>query len=91
MWRWLAYALLTTSAGCTLGDGTLRDYPQWRGWNSDGGASAFVAPQVWPEALTRRWRVEAGEGYAPPLVIGSRVYAFTRRTGPALTRPPRDR
>ena len=78
VWRWLAYALLTTSAGCTLGDRTLRDYPQWRGWNSDGGASAFVAPRVWPEALTRRWRVEVGEGYATPLVIGSRVYAFTR-------------
>jgi len=34
---------------------------------------------VWPEKLTRRWKVEVGEGYATPIVIGRRVYAFTRR------------
>jgi outer membrane protein assembly factor BamB len=54
------------------------DYRQWRGWQSDGGASAFVDPGVWPETLTRRWRVDVGEGYATPLIIGSRVYAFSR-------------
>jgi outer membrane protein assembly factor BamB len=81
VWRWLTCALLATSTGCTLGDRTLRDYPQWRGWNSDGGASAFVAPKVWPEALSRRWRVDVGEGYATPLVVGSRLYAFTRLNG----------
>jgi outer membrane protein assembly factor BamB len=58
-----------------------QDYPQWRGQNRDGAASAFVEPKLWPEHLTRRWKVEVGEGYATPIVIGKTVYAFTRRDG----------
>jgi outer membrane protein assembly factor BamB len=58
-----------------------QDYPQWRGRNRDGEASGFIAPKEWPEKLTRRWRVEVGEGYATPIVVGRRVYAFTRREG----------
>ena len=42
---------------------------------------AFVEPKSWPEALTRRWKVDVGEGYATPLVIGDTVYVFTRRAG----------
>ena len=57
------------------------DYPQWRGRLRDGTASGFVVPAKWPAALTRRWKVEVGEGYATPLVIGGRVYVFTRRDG----------
>lgn len=55
------------------------DYPQWRGVNRDGAASAFPAPLAWPDALTRRWKVEVGAGYATPIVVGDRVYVFTRR------------
>jgi outer membrane protein assembly factor BamB len=80
-WRWLACAILTASSGCTAAQRAPRDYPQWRGWHSDGSASAFVEPKAWPEALTRRWKVDVGEGYATPLVIGSHVYAFTRVDG----------
>lgn len=58
-----------------------QDYPQWRGLNRDGAASAFAEPASWPDALTRRWKVEIGEGYATPLVVGDRVYTFTRRNG----------
>ena len=58
-----------------------QDYPQWRGVNRDGAASAFAVPASWPDALTRRWKVEVGEGYATPLVVGDRVYVFTRRGG----------
>jgi outer membrane protein assembly factor BamB len=58
-----------------------QDYPQWRGPDRSGEASGFAAPQSWPEQLTRRWKVEVGEGYATPLVIGNRVYVFTRRGG----------
>ena len=54
------------------------DYRQWRGQRRDGSASAFVEPPKWPETLTRRWRVDVGEGYATPLVVGGTVYAFTR-------------
>ena len=58
-----------------------QDYPQWRGRIGDGSASAFVAPSTWPDSLTRRWRIEVGEGYATPLVIGDTVYVFARRDG----------
>jgi outer membrane protein assembly factor BamB len=57
------------------------DYPQWRGAQRDGSASSFVVPTKWPAALTRRWKVEVGEGYATPLVVGDVVYVFTRRDG----------
>jgi outer membrane protein assembly factor BamB len=57
------------------------DYPQWRGQHLDGAASGFAEPKSWPEALTRRWKVEVGEGYATPLLIGETVYTFTRRDG----------
>jgi outer membrane protein assembly factor BamB len=55
-----------------------RDYVQWRGEQRDGSASGFVEPAQWPAALTRRWKVDVGEGYATPLVVGGLVYVFTR-------------
>jgi outer membrane protein assembly factor BamB len=57
------------------------DYPQWRGKNGDGSASAFVAPSTWPDSLARRWRIEVGEGYATPLVVADAVYVFARQGG----------
>src|SRR5262245_65898393 len=66
-------------ATIALAQGSPQDYPQWRGRNRDGSASGFVAPKTWPEKLTRRWKVEVGEGYATPIVVGKTVYAFTRR------------
>jgi outer membrane protein assembly factor BamB len=57
------------------------DYTQWRGRTRDGAASAFVPPSRWPAQLTRRWKVEVGEGYATPLVVDRIVYTFTRRDG----------
>ena len=55
------------------------DYPQWRGPNRDGALPSFATPATWPEALTMRWNVEVGEGYATPVLIGNRVFAFSRR------------
>ena len=55
------------------------DWPQWRGPNRDGGLAAFTAPAVWPEQLTQRWKVEIGTGHATPLVVGSRLYMFSRQ------------
>jgi outer membrane protein assembly factor BamB len=57
----------------------LLDYPQWRGQNRDGAASGFVEPSSWPKGLTHRWKVDVGEGYGTPLVIGPIVYVFTRQ------------
>jgi outer membrane protein assembly factor BamB len=56
--------------------GTASDWTQWRGANRDGVISGI--PAVWPEQLTRRWKIEVGLGYATPLVVGNRVYLFSR-------------
>lgn len=77
----VAAAVLIGLAMNAFAQSSAQDYPQWRGRNRDGEASAFIAPQTWPEKLTRRWKVEVGEGYATPIVIGSKVYVFTRRNG----------
>jgi outer membrane protein assembly factor BamB len=72
-------AALIGSAVTAVAQRSQQDYPQWRGRNRDGEASAFLAPKSWPEKLTRRWRVDVGEGYATPIVVGNTVYCFTRR------------
>ena len=55
------------------------DWPQWRGPNRDGAITSFVAPQAWPAALARKWKVEVGLGYASPILVGNRIYMFSRR------------
>lgn len=54
------------------------DWTQWRGPNRDGAIAGFTAPAAWPKALTQRWKAEVGTGYATPLVVGNRVYMFSR-------------
>jgi len=76
---WMAIG--TLAAGAVAAQDSVLDYPQWRGRNRDGAASAFTEPASWPESLTRRWKVDVGEGYATPIVVGDTVYAFTRREG----------
>jgi outer membrane protein assembly factor BamB len=56
-----------------------QDWPQWRGPNRDGVVAAFREPATWPEALKQQWRVEVGTGYATPLIVGQRVYVFSRQ------------
>src|SRR5687767_15029300 len=53
-------------------------WPQWRGSNRDGAAS-FTVPKSWPEKLTLKWKVEVGTGYAAPITVGDRVFAFSRQ------------
>ena len=55
-----------------------QDWPQWRGPGRDGAVAQFAEPAAWPAALTRRWQMEIGSGYAAPVVVGDRVYAFSR-------------
>ena len=44
------------------------DITQWRGANRDGVVTGFTAPAAWPEALTQRWKVDIGLGYATPFL-----------------------
>jgi outer membrane protein assembly factor BamB len=54
------------------------DVTQWRGAARDGVVTGLAAPQAWPETLMQRWTIEIGTGYATPLVVGDRVYQFSR-------------
>lgn len=56
-----------------------QDWPQWRGPNRDGAATSFREPAAWPDALTVRWNVDVGLGYATPLLVGDRIYTYTRQ------------
>jgi outer membrane protein assembly factor BamB len=77
----VAVAVLAGSPTEMLAQDSPQDYPQWRGHNRDGSASSFSKPDSWPDTLRLRWKVEVGEGYATPIVVGKTVYAFTRRSG----------
>jgi outer membrane protein assembly factor BamB len=56
-----------------------QDWPQWRGPNRDGVVSSFAAPKVWPEKLKTTWKVPIGIGHSSPIVVGNRVYIFSRQ------------
>jgi outer membrane protein assembly factor BamB len=56
-----------------------QDWPQWRGPNRDGVAAGFRAPQAWPAELKLKWKVTVGEGHSSPVVVGKRVFIFTRQ------------
>lgn len=56
-----------------------QDTPQWRGPNRDGSVTGFEVPGTWPDGLTRQWTVEVGFGYATPLLVGDRLYLFSRQ------------
>jgi outer membrane protein assembly factor BamB len=77
----IALAMVAGSAAAMMAQVSPQDYPQWRGHSRDGAASAFSKPDSWPDTLRLRWRVEVGEGYATPIVVGNTVYAFTYYNG----------
>ena len=56
-----------------------QDWPQWRGPNRDGSVVGFDVPASWPAELTRQWSVEIGFGYGSPVLVGDRLYMFTRQ------------
>ena len=54
----------------------------WTGWlgpDQAGQAQGFDTPDVWPEKLHEHWRVEVGEGYSTPLVVGKRIFQHARQ------------
>ena len=73
-------ALLVGGLSSEVGTQTnAEDWPQWRGPNRDGHLVGFVPPKEWPERLTQRWKVEVGSGHATPLLVGDRLYMFSRQ------------
>ncbi|MEW6128967.1 MAG: PQQ-binding-like beta-propeller repeat protein [Acidobacteriota bacterium] len=55
-----------------------QDWAQWRGAGRDGIANGFVQPKSLPEQLQRQWKIEIGIGHASPVVVGKRIFTFTR-------------
>ena len=56
-----------------------QDWLQWRGPNRDGVVVGFSAPSAWPGELTKLWTVEVGLGYATPIIVGDRIFMYTRQ------------
>ena len=82
MTRRLSLLLLVVVSGVSLSLSVQAqrpaDWTQWRGPNRDG-AAPFTVPASWPDKLTQKWKLEVGNGYATPLVVGNRVYVFARQ------------
>jgi len=80
MRRILTIAILVAGVSALLeAQGLSTDWTQWRGPNRDGVIPSFTPPREWPAQLVRRWKVEVGLGYATPLVVGNRIYLFSRQ------------
>jgi outer membrane protein assembly factor BamB len=70
--------LSAVGAGQQARPSQVEGWPQWRGANRDGAAS-FAVPKSWPDKLTLKWKVDVGIGYAAPITVGDRVFAFSRQ------------
>ncbi len=62
-----------------------QDWPQWRGANRDGKVTGFTAPQIWPKALTQKWKKTVGSGDATPALVGDKLYVFARQGADEVT------
>jgi len=75
----IALIAVAGSTAVTHGQKASGDWPQWRGPNRDGSLTTFSEPRSWPDQLTRKWKIEVGTGYATPILVANRVYAFSRQ------------
>ena len=75
----IVIAIVVGLSAANLAQQTAADVTQWRGANRDGVVTGFTAPATWPAQLTQRWKIDIGTGYATPLVVGNRVYLFSRQ------------
>lgn len=56
-----------------------QDFPQWRGVNRNGKVTGFNVPAVWPKELSQTWKVTVGFGDASPVLVGQKLYIFSRQ------------
>jgi len=54
-----------------------QNWAQWRGPNRDGRVSGFIAPEEWPDELTKKWSTTVGLGDSTPAFVNGRLYVFT--------------
>lgn len=65
-----------------LATGSVLSAQEWTGWRGpsrDGAVAAALVPKPWPNALTRSWQVDVGEGYSSPVVSRGRAFVHSRR------------
>lgn len=75
---WLRLFVVLSFAGVSA-QSPPPDWPQWRGPNRDGVVQNFTEPKSWPDKLARKWTIDVGLGYATPVLVGKRIYMFSRR------------
>src|SRR5580700_6670575 len=63
-----------------------QDWPQWRGPNRDNKVAGFTAPKEWPKELKKGWTTKVGLGDACPVLVGDKIYVFTREGGDEVIR-----
>jgi outer membrane protein assembly factor BamB len=63
-----------------------QDWPQWRGVNRDGNVTGFKAPATWPKELKQEWQVNIGSGDAGPVLVGNKLYCFSRQDADEVLR-----
>jgi outer membrane protein assembly factor BamB len=63
-----------------------QDWPQWRGPNRDNKVVGFTEPKAWPKELTKKWTTKVGLGDASPVLVGDKIYTFTRDGGDEVIR-----
>lgn len=68
---------LLIAVALTTAPAVAADWSQWRGDKRDGHAETDI--KTWPKTLKRQWRVELGEGHSSPVVVGDKVYIFSRQ------------
>ena len=73
-------ASLAIVAASPLTVAARQDWPQWRGPSRSGAVQGFKPPAQWPERPKQIWKVQVGVGHASPIVVGNRVYLFSRVT-----------
>lgn len=76
----MRYGILLVTLVLSLG-GWAADWPQWRGPNRDGAVVDLREPSAWPERLKPGWKVTVGIGHSSPVVVGGRIYQFSRQEG----------
>ena len=77
--KWFVAFLVVVLTLSSLTSISAQDWPQWRGENRDGIVKGFIAPENWPPEITLQWTESVGTGDATPVLVGDKLYVFTRQ------------
>ena len=77
--RLLALGCAALCLGILATAASAEDWSQFRGPDRDGQASMLKVPDAWPEAPTKLWSMEVGEGQASPVVSNGVIYLMARQ------------